>query len=386
MSAEAQKRVDQRKRAAFALCAGPLVLTLAAQTAPADMFGTGIAWPPRPPLINLLGLGGLGRMAYDSATPPKGPVKRVVLEEYRIDPGGPLRPPMLSSTLTTEFDELGREVGRLEVEGISETRTVTGYRDGHIHVRDGTFKRDGKANAPDFWERWTHDEAGRVIDYRCGRGSDLENHFANVKYDRESRLTSFEYRQDPKDELQSRTEYTYEDDGRTIREVEYDEKGERLRTWTMGLDQGRVIRVDFAERDWKSKEWKTPQRVGFRYDAKGRLVEQDAETDKLEGPGVEHAIPPGKVAISYDDTNQTRQSRYSDGSEQMNSVARLDETGAILAWGMSTGESGDATFQMVVDGTYDSRGNWTECTRWQTTGAVRKMMGLWRRTINYRQD
>jgi hypothetical protein len=63
--------------------------------------------PPTPPLINFLGLGGAGRMATDSSIAPKGPVARVIWEEFQIRTRGQTHPPTIWQTVTTEFDEEG---------------------------------------------------------------------------------------------------------------------------------------------------------------------------------------------------------------------------------------------------------------------------------------
>lgn len=363
-------------------CFGSLVLTLVAQTPAGDIFGSGIIRPPAPPFITTLGLAGSQKTVYDSSLLPKGHVAKVVWQEFHVDTTGTSRAPALSSTMTTEFDNAGRVVNQTTGDSVSERRTVTTYENGKRHTRTTTFLRAGKVVGRDFWERWTYDESGRIVDFRRGRGDALENHFTNVHYDASSRLTSLEYHQGSADELQERTEYTYEDQGRTIHMVESDARGEPFSRMTTIVDSGRVLHATFADRDWKTHQWSAPQRVTFHYDDKGRLVSQVAETQKLgEGGDVEHAIPPGAITISFDDAKHTRKISYADWGEPFESTVELDETGAAIASAIATGRS---SFQMVVECSSDAHGNWTECKRWVGSGASRQMNGLFRRTITYR--
>lgn len=348
-----------------------------------DIFGSGIVRPPAPPLVTLIGIGAPGRMANDPAIPPKGPVARVVFQEFRFDARAQSLTSEVSSTVTTEFDETGREVRRSETNGLTETRLLTTYESGHIRAREMTYFRQGKPDGVPFRESWTYDEAGRVVDFQRGRGEKLQNHLTKVTYNSGSRLTSLEYHQGPADELFSRTEYTYQDSGNLIRMVENGAHGEQLQVVTSVLKDGRVAAAEYAEWDSKTKRLNKPQRVTFRYDAKARLIEQDAQADEPEGPGSEESIPPGKVALTYDDARHTRTMSYAHGDESMISKIRTDDTGATMAWGMSVGQS-EPSFQAELECSYDAHGNWTECRRWVTEGTRRQDNGLWRRMITYR--
>jgi len=347
-----------------------------------DVFQSGIVRPPAPPFVTLIGIGAPGRMANDPSFPPKGPVARVVSEEFFYDIRTRSVTSTVSSTVTREFDESGREINRTETNGVTGTTVVTSYDGGNIRARDTTYVRQGKARGSAFWERWTYDGEGRVIDFRRGRGDSPENHFTNVKYDRDSRLTSLEYRQGPADELFSRTEYRYQGGG-LISMTEYNAHGEQVQVVNSVLKDGRVVSADFAERDSRTNRLSKVQRVVFHYDANGRLLEQDAQTDEADGTGSEESIPPGKITLTYDDRQHIREISYIHGSESMISKIRTDDAGATLAWGMSPGQS-EPSFQAELECVYDAHRNWTECKRWVTENSSRQMNGLWRRTINYR--
>jgi len=356
---------------------------IVAQTATGDIFGSGIVRPPAPPLVTLIGIGSPGKMVNDPDFPPKGPVARFVYEQFRLDPRTQLLTSEVSSTVTTEFDESGRQVRRSETNGITEKRVMTTYDGGHIRARETSFLRQGKPEGSPLRESWTYDAAGRVVDFRRGSSDELQNHLTKVSYDRESRLTSLEYHQGPADELFSRTEYTYQSGGNLIRVVETGANGEQLRVVTSALRDGRVTAAEYAEWDSQTKQLSKPHRVAFRYDAKGRLVEQDAQTDEPDGPGSEESVPPGRITLTYDDARHTRTVSYAHGDESMISKIRTDDTGATLAWGMSIGQS-EPSFQAELECSYDAHGNWTECRRWVTQGSRRQNNGLWRRAIAYR--
>jgi hypothetical protein len=290
----------------------------------------------------------------------------------------------LSRTLTTELDEGGREVAQIDNKGSTETKTVATYQNGNILTRDSTSAFQGKPNSAAVWERWSY-VAGHVVDFRRGRGDKLENHYTNMKYDQQGRLTSIEYHPGPGDELQDRTDYKYSADGETIEVVQYDARGGRLRSHTQVMDdQGRVIRFEINEKDWRTKQWKPPLRVAFRYDATGRLVEQVSEPHAVENTGSEFAVPPGKVTLVYDDAKHTREIWYVEGTERLNSTVEFDGAGAIVAMRMNTdGDSGNAV-QVTLECSYDDHGNWTECRRLAALGEQRRMNGLWRRRLTYR--
>ena len=253
------------------LCVGaPLWISiLAGQPTVGDIFESGIVRPPAPPFVTLIGVGAPGRMANDPSIAPKGPVARLVSEEFFYDIGTRSVTSTVSSTVTRWFDESGREVRRTEMNGVTETRVLTTYDGGHIRARETSYFRQGKPGGLPFQELWIYDEVGRVVDFRRGRADTLQNHLTKINYDRESRLTSLEYHQGPADELFSRTEYTYQDSGNLIQMVENGAHGEQLQVVTSVLREGRVAAAEYAQWDSEKNRLGSPQRVAFRYDAEG---------------------------------------------------------------------------------------------------------------------
>jgi hypothetical protein len=318
-------------------------------------------------------------MITGPSIPLKGPVARVAFEEFAVN-GLQAQSPTPSWSLVTEYDAHGREVTQLEKGGVTEAKTISTYQDGRLLTRESTFTRDGKPGGPLEWNHWTYDAAGHLVDFRRGRGQTLENHYTNYKYDRQGYLINMEYHQGADDVLLNRTEYKYSDP-HTIEIIKYDADAEALRPEIRTLDdEGRVVKAEIRERDWKTHQWKTPLHVTFRYDIKGRLIEQ--ATDQYDPKDNEHALPPGKVTLVYDDKKRTRETSYSDGKDGLSSTVQFDEDGSIIA--TNTALASGEVNQAVLECNYDTYGNWTECRQWVASEGDRHMNKLWRRAITYR--
>jgi hypothetical protein len=324
-----------------------------------------------------------GRIIIDPRIVPLGPVAKVVFEEFQTRLGVTNVTETPSHVRTSEFDEHGREVSRSEKINSSNTKTALAYQDGRLASCVSTsYAGDGKAFGPSSWKRWSYDASGHAIEYRAGKGEVLQNHFTNFKFDSRARVSSVEYRQGKDDALLYRAEYIYRDGARKLDIIEYDANEERLRSQVRTLDEhGRIVEVEFKERDWKTKAWKAPMLVSFRYDPKDRLIEQATEPYEM-GAGDQQSIPPGKVTIIYDDANHTMERTGSDGKSKMISKATVDQVGDIVA--LSLEANGQPVLSVAMDCIYDTRGNWTECKRWATQGSERRMTGVWRRNIVYR--
>jgi antitoxin component YwqK of YwqJK toxin-antitoxin module len=360
-------------RASVVFCILASAATLAGQIL--DVLREHEGRPPDPPLISFIGIARADRLANDSSTAPAGPVARVVYEEFHLQAQGQTHPPTPWQTLTTEFDEQWRETTKIDKQSLGETRTAMTYQNGRIVTEISNFTRDGKPSAPEEWNYWTYNAAGLINDFRRGRGHTLENHYTNLKYDQRGRLTSFEYHQGAGDALFTRTEYKYVDERRSIEEAVYDQRGERFHSRIEFLDdQGRVVQVTFNDKGSKVQR-------DFAYDAKGRPTEQ-VTTVLDSNAEADPEMFPGKVTLVYDDTKHTRKISYSDGTESTSSIARFDDTGAIVESEATVdGSAGD---KLELECSYDSHGNWTECRRWLTSEGARTANNLWRRAITYR--
>jgi hypothetical protein len=350
-----------------------LCASLALGQSPMDeMFH--IPHPHYPPLIGLMRVMGMGQFMTDASLPLKGPVARVEYKEpntFRLTDS----PPALLRNLVQEFDENGRDVVETEV---GKSRAVMTYRGDRPLTRETTLSQGGAVQE----QVWTYDAAGRLTEFKGLQGGKIANHFSAFLYDAQGRITGREYRQGPADALQLRAEYDYSADGRRISEATYDEKRERIRTSIRTLDeQGRIVSFEESAREWKTHEWGTPRHFRFRYDKKGRLIEQDAEPEKPGTLQDEQSVPAGVVSIAYDEEKGTREISYSAFGMSVRSTQKLDGNGAISMLSSVTpaGKIG-AEFEC----SYDAHGNWTECKRWGLKDADRRLSGWWTRSITYR--
>jgi len=337
--------------------------------------------PARPPFITLLGVMAPGRMATDPSLSPTGPVSEVLFEELRLEgsPGGPAGE--VIQTVRSKYNEQGRVVEEYRKVFASATNTINAYEGTRLVSQESTLP-EIKPPQPKSWDYWKYDDAGKLIDYRRGRGDALQNHETNFTRDKLQRLTSFEYRQGPKDELFSRTAFRYSPDGKSIDTISYDAAGEVSSSMIQTMNgDGRVTEVVIRERGSSTKKLKSPIHVAFCYDPKGRLVLQNTDSYDFKPEGGENELPPGKVVITYDDVKHTRRTEYSSAEGEMVSTMTYDSAGAVIgAASFILGESTEAKLQCD----FDTHGNWTSCDQVATGYGISKVAKRWRRTITYR--
>jgi hypothetical protein len=145
-------------------------------------------------------------------------------------------------------------------------------------------------------------------------------------------------------------------------------------------DHGRVVRV-VPESEGRP----TPEQVKsvvFRYDDKGRLLEQTADVTTFSGPGSEGDLPPGTISIVYDDQALTKTTSYSFPNEgTFKVVAMQDDRGATVGY---TLEGAGQRSAMELDCEYDRVGNWTSCQQAVDNSGQKYINERFRRTITYR--
>jgi hypothetical protein len=373
----------RRKRLCFdfrIVIAGAMFTSvLSAQFGTASVADKDLGRPPQPPFLTFLGMI-TEKMATDPSLPPTGPVAESLYEELRAQPT-PARPAgEVVTSVRTKYDESGRPIEVIRKESGTETTTINRYEGARLVSQELTYSNSNPQ--PKVWNYWVYDPAGKFKEYRRGRGDELENHLTNIKRDGQGRLTSFEYRQDAKDELFSRTELRYSSGGRTIEDTLYAAAGDVTRSITENLDdQDHVISAVIIQRDLKTKKPKAPLKIGFRYDTKGRLVEQNNEAQKLEARANEQDVPLGKVLIDYDDVKRTKTTTYASSEGLLTSTVTYDATGGAIAMLVRTGNS---DVDAKLECTYDSHQNWTSCQQITQRGGVSTVAKMWHRTITYR--
>jgi hypothetical protein len=373
--------------AATLVCLCTFAFEAAAQMAASYAMGGQLERPPSPPVIVFDGILSPGIMITNPSILPRGRVARIFVEDYGSKFYQPSQPLVLSRTLTMDFDEHGRDVSEVNSEGSSESRTALSYQDGHILEIHTSFIYEGKPKGDPMHERWSYNTSGQITDFQRIRGNTIENHYTNFRYDSQGRLIGMDYRQKPGDKLQSRTEYKYAKDGKQLEEDRSEASGEQFQVQTRIIDdKGRIAEVFIKSRDWESKQWKPPVHVVFRYDTKGRLIEQATDPYTLGNDAAEQSIPVGKVSVVYDDAKHTRETSYTDGKERLGSVLQFDAAGATIGYsttGYSLIGSGQ-TVKLSLDCKYDEQENWTECFQWVTRDGQRRMNERWKRVVTYR--
>jgi hypothetical protein len=260
------------------------------------------------------------------------------------------------------------------------------------------YTNEGKQSGPEKWENWTYGPGGKLSDVLIGSGNEERNHYLNFKYDTAGRLVSLEYWQNGA--AFSSSEIKYE--GNTITDQKFNLDRKKVFEKVVVLDEYKRV-VDLKVSDSDNGQLKLWYHSRFRYDAQGRVTEQN--TDPYDfGDGSDYAPLPGKLVVDYDDAHHTREQRFydPDGKLVLRTLAELDRDGvaismkAIDAAGkeQTAGEtfvSGDRKLSTRAgrvrwEVAYDAHGNWTERKRWfiPADGAERVLVRVISRKIQYR--
>jgi hypothetical protein len=338
--------------------------------------------PPNPEFFSAMSL--IWTAAPDAPQPrATGPVEEILWQELRLSVGNPDLAP--GKSIQVKYDRDGNETGRTETDpaGIG-SRSSRIYSDGR--VQSSTFERlrAGKSNGPPLWEKWTYDPDGRLQDFQRGQGDELQNHYLNFRYDSNGRVTSAEYRQGAKDAPFGRTFVKYI--GNAVETRQSAAAGEERLHNTKRLDTaGRVVDLRTYTTDSKTKAVKQWFHVAFRYDAKGRIIEQVTDPYQL-GAGDDSSPLPGRVITTYDDAKGTREQSYREGESEFRSASGLDRDGLPVSMLVFMNGVERPSFEIfpaksdtefperragrvVWDVVYDDRGNWTERRRMFTPAA-----------------
>jgi hypothetical protein len=335
--------------------------------------------PARAQVITLLGIVAPGKLVTDPAITPNGPVAETLYEELRAveTPAGPAGEVVLS--LRTSWDGAGRAVKEIRKDDNSQWEQITRYDDDRLISQEGTFPN---SKWPKTWTYWTYNSSGKLVEFRRGRGETIENHDANFKYDSKGRLIGYECRQGAEDELFSRTELKYSPDGNTVYYTQFSADGSIFEKSTQTLDeQGHVTMALTNQQNWETKKLEEPEKITFRYDGQGRMIEQASDIPRPPKDDVENSIPPGKISIFYDDLKHTKTTSYSGQDGTISSTLFVNAAGATTA---SLVVSADSSTGYKIRCTDDSHGNWTACEMFASANGMERVTRKWRRTIVYR--
>jgi hypothetical protein len=256
-------------------------------------------------------------------------------------------------------------------------------------------RKDGKIADWNEWQRWSYDKNGRLSEFRAGKDKEELNDFVNFRYDAEGRPLGYErYAQTLTEISYLRNQITRSD----LRKYQHSKFFEQVQIVD---DQGRV--TDLRVSDLSGGQLKPWYHVAFKYDDKGRVIEQQTEPFKL-GDGDDYSPVPGKLVVEYNDEKQSGEQKFYgiDGKLALHTRFEYDRDGVLTklriidaagkerpgsesfvdAQYKSSTRSGGVEWEVI----YDDHGNWTERRRWfsPADGTPRIMTRLIRQTITYR--
>ena len=261
-----------------------------------------------------------------------GPVKEVRQEASESAPGGGAARRVLAAT----YDAKGNKVEETHFGPEASVAQRFVY----------TFDAQGRATG---FEEYSGDlstprkhvyvlgEKGERVEYRIVQPDGAAGEKRLYRYDAQGRLVE-ELLHEHKGQLLSRNVHAYDEAGRPVSQTRYDADGSTSSVARVSYDaQGRPVERTRHEGDILT------YRIRYRYDSRGRLVEQETVGSVLEEdvPRAE-AHPPGRVSYVYKGGKQPTEATH-------------------------YGPDGAARERIVFK--YDSRGNWVSKTYFPVTAA-----------------
>ncbi len=369
--------------------------TLPATKAIAELPGP----PKNPPIFSQMTVILQGGWDYVDPGNFKGPVAEVRREQ--------IQPPEQSpnprrTTTTMKFDDREQMIERIDEDSLGSSTLTNVFLEGKLQSQTVEHRRsDAKTWSLKDWARWTYDGHGRLSEYRAGQDKEERNHYLNFKYDSSGRFLGCEYRQSGAEWPFSFTEVTYS--GNSVDESTLEEQRRKTYEQVQVMDgSNRVIDLKVSDRDdGPLKLW---YHVTFKYDEKGRVVEQNTDPFKV-GDGDDASPIPGKLIVRYDDEKRTGEQEFydTDGKLALHTLLTFDHDGTptkfVVLDNLGNIVTGSESFvdpkthkssrrpgSVEWEVIYDDHGNWTERRRWFTPadGSPRMMTRLIRQNITYR--
>ncbi len=366
--------------------------TLPAAEAIAELPGP----PKNPPIFSEMTVILQDGVPFEGTTVMKGPVAGV----ERIDQPQTQNQGDRHRVTTLKFDDHGRLTKRIYQDTLGAIETDNVFHDGKLQSQVVDHRPSNHVNWQE-WQQWSYDEQGRLSDFRAGRDKVEWNHYSNFRYDTDGRPLGYEYRDSKLGGPTVLTKISYS--GKTVTLDRLDSNGLKFFQQVQVVDdQNRV--VDLRVSDLSGGELKLWYHVAFKYDAKGRVIEQNTDPFTL-GDGDDYSPIPGKLIVQYDDEKYSGEQKFFDlngklvlhtffafdhdgeftsihvidasGKERMGSETFLDPQSHKL-----TSHAGSVEWEV----TYDNHGNWTERRRWFTPAdkSPRILTRLIREIITYR--
>ena len=350
--------------------------------------------PQNPPIFSEMTAIWQGSLQYQEADDLKGPVAAVVREEIRSSSQSPNA---YHTKISMKFNDDGHLITRVDEDPLGVSTMTNVWEHGRLKSQTVVnHPTDSKFPDTTDWRRWSYDTHGRLSEFHGGRGNEEMNDFVNFKYDEKGRLLGYEQY------AESLTEIRYDGNKVTLSEVQ---KAGRIKSFEQVqiVDEKKRVR-DLRVFDLTSGQLELWYHVTFKYDDKGRVIEQDTDPFKL-GDGDDYSPVPGRLVVTYDDQTHSGEQRFFDtdgrlilhtrfeydrdgvltklrvldpsGQEQMGSELFVDPVSH-----KASARPGNVEWEVI----YDDHGNWTERRRWFTPadGRPRIMVLVIRQQITYR--
>jgi hypothetical protein len=238
--------------------------TVPAAKAIADLPGP----PKNPPIFSQMTVIWQGALQYQSTIDLKGSVASVVREETQ----SPTQNPNAYHTKATfKFDDDGHLIKCVSEDSLGVSTTTNVWESGRLLDQNVNYHRnDGKFPDRNEWQRWTYDKEGSLSEFRAGRDKQEINDYVNFKYDSKGRPLGYELY------AQTLTEISYAGNKITLSRLRKYERHKFFEQVQIVDDKKRVIDLRVSDGN-PLKPW---YHVTFKYDDKGRVVEQS--TDPFE--------------------------------------------------------------------------------------------------------
>lgn len=349
--------------------------------------------PKNPPIFSAMTAIWQGGLEYQDYVNLKGPVVKVIREEDQTKEDNP-NPFHHKSVLS--FDEQNHLIERVDEDSTGVATTTLEWVHGRLESMSTKHHRnDGKTPDWEEWEKWSYNAKGRVGEFRAGRDKEQMNWLVNFGYDQIGRPLGYE------DKAVSLVEISYSVNTITLSKLKKYNRQKFFEQVQKVDDKNRV--TDLKISDMSGGQLKLWYHVAFKYDQKGRVIEQNTDPYKL-GSGDDYSPLPGKLLVNYDDEKRTGEQEYYDsqgklslhtrfeldredvpvkfhivdpsGKEKVGSEMFIDPTGKM------TSPAGNIEWEVL----YDDHGNWTERRRWfmPADGGPRIMTRIIKQSITYR--
>ena len=334
-----------------------------------------------------------GGLDYQDTINFKGRVASVEREDIRQPVQNPNAP---RTTTTLKFDDSSHLVERVnEVSNCRTTETLV-WEGGRLQKQTAVHHCDHSKfpDRSDFNE-WSYIKNGRLSGFQSGSDKVASTDLVNFKYDAKGRLLGYE--------LLARDviEISYAGN-RVIQSTFHKGQHQKVYEQIQIVDAKRQV-IDLRVSDMTGGKLTLWYHAAFKYDEKGREIEQQTDPFKL-GSGDDYSPYPGTLTVEYDDEKQSGEQKFydTDGKLVLHTKFEYDRDGLLTKSRVvdpsgkdvvggetfidsqykSSTRPGSVEWEVI----YDEYGNWTERRRWFTPadGSPRIMTRTIRQNITYR--